>query len=253
MIKLALILAAGHGSRLRPHVPVPHKALVDLDGEPLLTRTCRLLDEAGLEEIIIVTGHQSTALLRALSQIENLRARLRFVDNQHWRQANGLSVLAAAQYLEQPYLLLMADHLFAPELLQIMARENPREGVVLAVDYKLEDIYDMDDATKVKTKADRIVEIGKDLEDFNAVDTGLFACSDALVECLQTIQTKQGDCSLTDGMLALSVQQRLRGFDIKGAWWQDIDTPGALAHGARLLSRNRVADNKRSSSRDGES
>ena len=187
MLKLALILAAGHGSRLRPHVPVPHKALVDLDGEPLLARTCRLLDENGMDEIIIVTGYQSQALRTALCGLSLQRARLHFVENRRWDLSNGLSVLAATKYLGRPYLLLMADHLFDPDLLLMMARQNPLEGAVLAVDLKLDYIYDMDDATKVKTKADRIVEIGKDFEDFNAADTGLFAWSNALVECLQTI------------------------------------------------------------------
>ena len=235
MLKLALILAAGHGSRLRPHVPVPHKALVDLDGEPLLARTCRLLDENGMDEIIIVTGYQSQALRTALCGLSLQRARLHFVENRRWDLSNGLSVLAATKYLGRPYLLLMADHLFDPDLLLMMARQNPLEGAVLAVDRKLDYIYDMDDATKVKIDAEFIVEIGKELESFNAVDTGLFACSGALAQCIEDIVAAQGDCSLTEGMRALAARQHLRAFDIGQAWWQDIATPETLAHGARLL------------------
>ena len=107
--------------------------------------------------------------------------------------------------------------------------------VVLAVDRKLDAIYDMDDATKVRLEGERIAEIGKELTDFNAVDTGLFACSDTLVARLSEVEARRGDCSLTDGMRALIGQGRLRALDIGAAWWQDVDTPGALAHGIQLL------------------
>ena len=242
MIETALILAAGNGSRLRSHIAVPHKSLVAIDGETLLARTCRLLDEVDVGEIIVVTGYEGAAVRAALSELTLARARVRFVENHRWKQSNGLSVLAAADYLDGgEFLLLMADHLFEPELLHAMAQQQPAEGVVLAVDYKLDEIYDMDDATKVSVGGDAIVEIGKDLRDFNAVDTGLFVCSDILVNCLQRVEASKGDCSLTDGMRWLCDQRLLRGFDVGQAWWQDVDTPGALAHGAALLREQRMA------------
>lgn len=239
MIDHALVLAAGHGSRLRDHLSVPHKALAPLAGEPLLLRTCRMLDQLGLREITIVTGHQSEALHSALAAVNGLEVELSFVENADWKLANGLSVLAAANVLERDYLLLMADHLFDPEMIASMCRVELAAGeVVLAVDRKLDAIYDMDDATNVRIEGERIVEIGKEITDYNAVDTGLFACSDALVACLEGVRTQQGDASLTDGMRVLIERGKLRALDIGEAWWQDVDTPGALAHGAELLRVN---------------
>ena len=236
MIDLALILAAGNGSRLRHHVSVRHKALISIGGEPVLGRTCRTLAEVGLREIVIVTGHSGTALRAGLSEFEDLKTELRFVENDRWTQSNGLSVLAAAECLDREYLLLMADHVFDPGLLQSMVHVNPGEQeVFLAVDRKLESIYDMDDATKVRVEGEYIVDIGKELKDFNGVDAGLFACSGALVENLRSIEKLRGDCSVTDGMRSLAECNCFRCFDIGDAWWQDIDTPGSLDHGAKLL------------------
>lgn len=236
VIDQALILAAGHGSRLRDHVPVPHKALVEIEGEPLLLRTCRMLGQLGLREIVIVTGHRSTELRSALETAGDLGVKLGFVENADWQLANGLSVLAAAEVLEENYLLMMADHLFDPEMIAQMRRVELAAGeVVLAVDCKLEVIYDMDDATKVRLNGERIVEIGKEIADFHAVDTGLFACGEALVACLGEVKATKGDCSLTDGMRVLLQRDRFRARDIGDAWWQDVDTPGALKHGAQLF------------------
>ena len=238
MIDQALILAAGHGSRLRDHVQVPHKALVEIEGESLLSRTCRMLEQSGLREIVVVTGHRSAELRAALESVPGLGVELHFVENAHWELSNGLSVLAAAEVLQQRYLLMMADHLFDPAMVARMRDvELADDEVILAVDRKLDAIYDMDDATKVQVegKVPRIVDIGKEIAQFNAVDTGLFACSGRLVECLYEVKIARGDCSLTDGMKVLLRDATFRAFDIGAAWWQDVDTPGALEHGARLF------------------
>ena len=236
MIDQVLILAAGDGSRLRDHVPVEHKGLVEMGGEPLLGRTCRVLGELGVREAIVVTGHRSSAVQAVLNGMGDLGIALRFVENRQWKLANGISVLAAAEMLAEQFLLLMADHLFDPQMLAAMrgVRLGPGE-VVLAVDRKLDSIYDMDDATKVRLAGERVAAIGKELTDFNGVDTGLFACSNALVAHLSAVEARRGDCSLTDGMRVLIERGRLRALDIGAAWWQDVDTLGALAHGVGLL------------------
>ena len=236
MIDQVLILAAGDGSRLRDHVPVEHKGLVEMGGEPLLGRTCRVLGTLGLREAVVVTGHRSSAVQAVLNGMGDLGIALRFVENPQWQLANGISVLAAAEMLAEQFLLLMADHLFDPQMLAAMrdVRLGPGE-VVLAVDRKLDSIYDMDDATKVRLAGERVAAIGKELTDFNGIDTGLFACSNALVAHLSAVEARRGDCSLTDGMRVLIERGRLRALDIGAAWWQDVDTLGALAHGVGLL------------------
>lgn len=236
MIDQVLILAAGDGSRLRDHVPVEHKGLVEMGGEPLLGRTCRVLGTLGLREAVVVTGHRSSAVQAVLNGMGDLGLALRFVENPQWQLANGISVLAAAEMLAEQFLLLMADHLFDPQMLAAMrdVRLGPGE-VVLAVDRKLDSIYDMDDATKVRLAGERVAAIGKELTDFNGIDTGLFACSNALVAHLSAVEERRGDCSLTDGMRVLIERGRLRALDIGAAWWQDVDTLGALAHGIGLL------------------
>jgi 1L-myo-inositol 1-phosphate cytidylyltransferase len=245
VIDLAVILAAGSGSRLRHHVSETHKALVSIGGEPILLRNCRLLDHIGVSEIIVVTGYRGEELRSALTEFEGLNATLTFVDNERWKLSNGLSVLAAADRLDRNYLLLMADHLFAADLLETMAHVDPgADNVVLAIDRKLESVYDMEDATKVVVSGNQIVEIGKELVGFNGVDTGVFACSSALVESLRKVEALKGDCSLTDGVRGLATLGRFRGFDIGDSWWQDVDTPEALTHGTMLLKKHLIKDNR---------
>ncbi|MFH1569284.1 MAG: NTP transferase domain-containing protein [Gemmatimonadota bacterium] len=235
MIELGVILAAGAGTRLHDRGQVPHKALIPVGGEPLIVRNCRLLREAGIRRVVVVTGYGGPAVRDELTRHCGGTLDLAFVDNPQWQQPNGLSVLAAAPLLDGDYLLLMADHLFeAGFFTGLAAAPLAADEVVLAIDRKLDRIFDMDDATVVKTAGDRIVAIGKELDDFDAVDTGLFACSGALIPALES-QAAQGRASLSAGGQYLADRGRMRGHDIGGLWWQDVDTPGALLHAHELL------------------
>lgn len=62
----AVVLAAGRGERLggRP------KALLELDGEPLVRRTVAALRAAGITDVVVVTGHHACLVEPALRSLE---------------------------------------------------------------------------------------------------------------------------------------------------------------------------------------
>ena len=127
-------------------------------------------------------------------------------------------------------MLLMSDHIFEATTAKALLNQPIMKGeVILAVDSKLDTIFDLDDVTKVRRVGDHIVAIGKDLSDYDAYDTGMFLCSPELFEALESAK-KDGNCSLSDGMRVLGRGARLRAFDIGEASWQDVDTPEALAY-----------------------
>jgi choline kinase len=114
--------------------------------------------------------------------------------------------------------------------------------VNLAADRKIDSIFDLDDATKVKIEGDQLIAIGKQLDDYNAIDTGMFLCSDEIFTYLEAAQ-RDGDCSLSDGVRLMAADGKVRAVDIGDAWWQDVDTPEMLARAeqdsARLLRQRR--------------
>jgi 1L-myo-inositol 1-phosphate cytidylyltransferase len=97
------------------------------------------------------------------------------------------------------------------------------------VDPNIDRIFDLDDATKVLRSGDRIVDIGKEIARYDALDTGMFLCGPALFDRLE-LASKKGNCSLSDGMRQLIAEKRLRALEIGEGQWQDLDTPEALAH-----------------------
>ncbi len=240
-IKQAVILAAGFGSRLARNEK-DMKPLRQVGGGSLIRRNLLLLASAGVEECIIVVGYKGDELQAAVEQeASGLPIALRFVHNEAYRKSNGLSVLCAEPFVGGDFLLMMADHIFDRAMIeQAVLLEAPVQGALLCVDYKLGCVFDMDDATKVMTDGERVLQISKGLERFNAIDTGLFVCSRALFAALEEARSQRGDCSLSEGVAALVACERMFVHDIGEAMWQDVDDEGMLEHAEALLRAHMI-------------
>ncbi len=228
-IKQCLILAAGNGTRLRAISNSLPKPLVKFHGRPILEHVVRGAQEAGIEEFVIVLGYRADLIREWFEARWRGRARFTWVLNPEYHKSNGVSALKARNAIHENFLLLMADHLFEPQTARLMARQQLAPGeVILGVDPNIDRIFDLDDATKVRRRGDRIIDIGKEIVDYDAIDTGMFLCTPTLFDDLDRA-TKEGNCSLSDGMRLLARGRRLRALEID-APWHDLDTPEALAH-----------------------
>ena len=236
----AVILMAGVGSRLGAAGGALAKPLVQIAGRPLLCYTLDALARAGIQRVHAVMGANSDSLTAEIAPLFPPGIELNVVINPDWRKQNGVSVLAAAGHVKAPFILVMGDHLFDFAVLEALLATAEMEGVHLAVDRKVESIFDLDDATKVRTERDLLVDIGKQLENYDAIDTGAFLCGEEIFTYLDAAAaTRNGDCSLSDGVRLMAAEQKVRAVDIGDAWWQDVDTPEMLQRAeeesARLL------------------
>jgi choline kinase len=245
----AVILAAGLGSRLRATAPNGNggvaKPLTPLHGVSLIVRSLMTLSRIGVREAVLVVGYAEEQIRRVADDPRLAGVRIIFARNPDWQRQNGLSVLAAREAVgTRPFFLLMGDHLFEPALLRGLADAPRRGDLLLAVDRRAQDIYDLDDAVKVRLADDgRILALGKALRDFNAIDTGAFIADPALFDALDQKRAEQnGDCSLSDGVAVLARAGRAYAHDIGDAWWQDVDDYTALGIAERKLEADDMAE-----------
>lgn len=234
-VKRAIILAAGRGTRLVSGEDFP-KPLKPVAGVPLLVRILRTLQDEGIVEAVVVVGYRGEQVKKALLGEPSLAMKLVFVENDDFHKANGVSLLAAKAWVDQDCILSMADHLYAPDLVRrLREAQIPIGTCALAVDFDLERCFDIDDATKVKVAGNKIVSIGKEIEDYDAIDTGVFRIGPTLIKELETLQKQRGDCSLSDGVRALATTNKFVTIDGGDARWIDVDTPEACARAEAMI------------------
>ncbi|RMG44218.1 MAG: nucleotidyltransferase [Acidobacteria bacterium] len=240
-VQKALILAAGNGRRLKSYLHDVPKPLMPVGGIPILRRVVLSAQRAGISHFVITVGDQAGMIREHFARDPLPGITLQWIRNDEPEKGNGVSALKAQDVLPEPFLLLMADHLFEPETARALLEQPlPSEEVILAVDRKLDGIFDIEDATKVQVQGDRIIDIGKELVQYQAVDTGMFLCGPALFDALEA-SLVDGDAALTDGMRYLARRGRLRAFDIGEAIWCDIDTPQAVQYAEQCLKKRKRA------------
>ena len=232
MISKALVLAAGNGTRLIDSNPKP---LYNLLGLPLLVRTLLALEKAQITEAYIVLGYEADKVRTAIEAQQPFKINLHWLKNEEWQKPNGLSVLTAKDVLQEPFILTMCDHIFDPEIVKNLRNgTSSSQGIKLVVDYDLENVFDLDDATKLEVNNGRVGKISKSLLEYNAVDTGFFRATPDLFSAIEK-SSHEGRYSLSDGVQMLADQGLVEAVDIQDHMWQDIDTLQQAKEGEKKL------------------
>jgi choline kinase/phosphoglycolate phosphatase-like HAD superfamily hydrolase/phosphatidylglycerophosphate synthase len=236
-----VVLAAGVGSRLQPKASA--KALVRVGGITLLERSMVAAHEAGFDDIVVVTGHETERVaLEALDVSRRRGVRVALVHNARFREDNGLSVLAVRDIVgDAPFALVMADHVFASSLLRRLRATSVSPGeVVVVVDRSLGRAAGVDpaDAMKVRLAGDRVEAIGKLLPAYDAFDVGAFVCSAAVLNAIDEAAAS-GDTSFAGAVQVLAGIGAARALPVEAdEWWFDVDTPTDYRRGSRYLFRS---------------
>ena len=237
-ISEAVILMAGEGSRLRGSDNTFLKPFVQLLGRPLISYVLDALIRAGIKTVNFVVGYESGRMIEQARQLIPAGLSASFIENRDWQKQNGISLLAAASHVSKPFLLTMSDHLFDGALIGRLLDSFEPGFLSIAVDRKLDSIFDLEDAMKVQTRGARITNIGKNLRHYDAIDTGLFVCPVEIFDYLERAKSgsRRSDCSLADAVQLMADDKKVRAIDIGNAWWQDVDTPQMLKQAERQMS-----------------
>ena len=232
-----LIIAAGKGSRLSKKGDT--KPLVPLLGLSLIERVIVTAKKSGLSDFYVVTGYNGKNVKCFLEKLALRRGvKITTITNEEWKKENGVSVLKANELLNENFILLMGDHIFNGDILKRLKGEQVREGeVILAVDYNTNGNHwvDIDDVTKVYVDEGKIVDIGKHIARYNAYDTGIFLCSQAVFQAIKTSIVNNGKSSLSGGIKLLAEKGKVKAFDIKNNFWIDVDDAKAFQKAEKVL------------------
>ncbi|GAA3704529.1 NTP transferase domain-containing protein [Sphingomonas cynarae] len=228
----AIIIAAGHGSRLLPLTLETPKCLVPVGGRAILDHQLRAIEAAGIEAVTVVGGYRIEQIgehLAARPGNGGGRLTTELVFNPFWAAGSSIgSVWAARAALTGAFVLMNGDTIFDPAVLAA-AVTDARRGVKLVVDRL--DAAEPDDMLVAVTDG-RVRAVGKGLDPDRAThrSLGIVASTGggAYADALRAVIGGE------NGIHAFhhAIVDRLAGVDAvaavaipAGAPWQEIDRP----------------------------
>ena len=122
----AIIMAAGTSSRFAPLSYEKPKALIEVRGEVLIERQIRQLREAGIEEVVVVTGYKA-------EQFEYLKDKygVVLINNPYYlTRNNNSSIYAAREYIKNSY-ICSSDNYFLDNPFESEADESYYSAVYM--------------------------------------------------------------------------------------------------------------------------
>ena len=123
----AVVMAAGLGTRLRPLTERYAKAVLPVDGRPVVAQLLRELAAAGCPRVTVVIGHLGEQVQRLLGDGAAFGVEVRYVRQP---QADGSADAVRRADEEPPYLVLAADTVFPVGAIASFAHRAPTAGAI---------------------------------------------------------------------------------------------------------------------------
>jgi choline kinase len=237
----AIILSAGQGRRLAPLTESRPKCLVDLSGRSVLHWQLKHLREAGVEEVVVVTGFAAETVDAEVASLNIPGLTVRTLFNPFYGLTDNLATCWLAKgEMTQPFLLLNGDTLFEPEIARRLLAA-PAAPITLTIDRK--PTYDSDDM-KVLTEDGRLLSVGKTIEAYDAESIGFsrYSAEGAAVFVAAVDRILRSPEGLKRWYLSVINQLASEGAEIttasiEGLGWAEMDVLEDVARNLELTER----------------
>jgi NDP-sugar pyrophosphorylase family protein len=234
----AMIFAAGLGTRLRPYTNDRPKALVEINGVPLLEIAIQRLTAGGIEEIIVNVHHFASQIEAFLQEKRYFGIRIELSDEREQLLDTGGGLKKAAGFFDddQPFFAYNADILTTLDLRAMYAAHQASDALAtLAVRtrdspraFLFDDAGRLSGWRNLATQAERIVRPAVALHPMafsgiHVINPGLFRH-----------MPDKAVFSIVDVYLDVASREPIMAYPHDQDLWIDVGKPGALAEAQQV-------------------
>ena len=231
-----VILAGGAGSRLFPLTKVTNKHLLPVGREPMIFHPVRKLVEAGINEILIVTGTDHMGDVVSL-----LGSGREFGCEFTYRVQDEAGGIAQALGLARRFgrggrlAVILGDNIFEAKIVSFADAFRAQASGAKILLKEVPDPGRYGVAVTEGSRVVRIVEKPKNPPSALAV-TGIYFYDESVFDIISTLRpSARGELEITDVNNAYIARGDMT-FDILPGWWTDAGTFESLRHANELTN-----------------
>ncbi len=233
-----VILAGGLGTRLHPLTKITNKHLLPIYNKPMIYYPIELLVEAGIKDIVIVTGgNHAGEFLRLLGNGKAFG--LDHINYTYQEGEGGIAqALGLAKYFSKNkrMVVILGDNILENSIKPHVERfRKQRSGARVL----LKEVTDPERFGVAAMDGKRIVSIEEKPKNpkSNLAVTGVYMYDEQVFEIIEALKpSKRGELEITDVNNAY-IQKKELEFDVLKGWWTDSGTFDSLFRANLLVSR----------------
>ncbi|HXG85368.1 MAG TPA: sugar phosphate nucleotidyltransferase [Pyrinomonadaceae bacterium] len=233
-----VVLAGGLGSRLKPLTKVTNKHLLPVHNQPMIYYPIQTLINAGIDDIMIVTGGNSAGdFLKLLGNGKDFG--LKHINYTYQEGEGGIADA-----------LSLVEHFAAGESICVVLGDNIIEGNIrkAADDYEaqgagakilLKQVHDPQRFGVPELKGDRVLQIeekpSNPKSDFAVI--GIYFYDRTVFDIIKTLEpSNRGELEITDVNNHYINRGEMSWNELSG-WWTDAGTFESLLHATNLVAK----------------
>lgn len=229
-----IILAGGTGSRLYPLTKVTNKHLLPIGNSPMIYYPIKKLTEAGIEEILIVTGTEHMGdVVNLLGSGRDFGCRFTYkVQDEAGGIAQALG-LAENFVGDDSMTVILGDNIFQTSLQKALS-DYPGQGAQIL----LKKVDDPERFGVAEVQGDKIISIEEKPENpkSSLAVTGVYMYDARVFDYIRELEpSDRGELEITDVNNRYISQGGMR-FSIMEGWWTDAGTPSSYKRANQLVS-----------------
>jgi len=240
-----MIFAAGLGTRLRPYTNDRPKALVEVDGKPLIEWAIRRLRYCGFNDIVVNVHHFGEQLIQFLEANKGFGANIIISDERDQLLDTGGGLKKAREHLQdEPFLIYNTDILSDLPLQELYQQHCQSNALATLVVRKRESSRYLlfDEAMQLsgwrhaRTGEEKIAR--ERSEYFPYAFSGIHIASPAIFDFMPD----QAIFSIIEVYLRAAREEPLYGYLDEGSHWLDVGKIPALTEAEQLVRLIQYAD-----------
>ena len=231
-----LILAGGHGTRLRPLTFTGNKHMIPIANKPMIFYGLEHLSKAGIKEIAVILGPIREGVREVIGDGSAFGLEITYIDQP---DPKGLAhaVLVAEDFLKgEPFVMYLGDNLLKQGVRPLInAYFNHSSDCVICVtavnDPDRYGIVELDSEGKVS----RLVEKPKEPKS-NLALAGAYLFNESIFEAVKKIKPSwRNELEITDAIQFLLENGKKISVQHIDGWWKDTGKPEDLLEANQLV------------------
>ncbi len=231
-----IVLAGGLGTRLHPLTKVTNKHLLPIYNKPMIYYPIELMVEAGIRDILIVTGGKNAGdFLRLLGNGREFG--LNHINYAYQEGEGGIAAaLSLAEFFadKNPICVILGDNIVQGSISRYVENFNEQKSGARIL---LKEVPDPQRFGVPEIRGDQIVRIDEKPEQpaSQYAVTGIYMYDADVFEIVKTLKpSKRGELEITDVNNCYINNGRMQ-YDILEGWWTDAGTFESLLHASNLV------------------